>query len=92
MTAFLLVLATQTLDSLGSVLAISSGAGHEVWPTMAPVFAWGGMGAFLTVKLGVAAAAAAVIARVRPSLAPWVGLVGCADALSGLFAVAGGVA
>ena len=82
MTVALLILATQALDALALMLALHSG--HEANPLMAAVLAAGGVGTLLAVKLGVGALLGVGVARVRPALAPWFGLVGCAGALSAL--------
>jgi hypothetical protein len=81
-TAFLLVFATQALDALGLMLAL--GKGHEANPLMSAILAAGGIGALLAVKLGVGALIAVGVAAIRPGLAPWFGLIGCAGALSAL--------
>ena len=86
MTAFAVVFATQALDALGIVLAL--GHGREGNPLMAAVLAAGGLGALVAVKLGAGAVIAVGVARVKPSLAPWFGLVGCFGCLSALLAVA----
>ena len=87
MTAFLLVLATQALDALGLMLAL--GKGHEANPLMAGIIAAAGIGGLVVVKLGMGALIGVGVARVRPSMAPAFGLVGCVGCLSALFVVVG---
>ena len=86
MTAFLLILATQTLDSLGLLAALPYG--HELNPLFTALGLWPLLAAKMIVATGVGIA----VARRVPSGAPLIGLVGCAGCLSALFAVAGGVA
>jgi len=87
MTARVLVLATQTLDSLGLLAALSHG-GVELNPLFAALGLWPLLAAKMIVAVGVGIA----VARRVPSGAPLIGLVGCVGCLSELFAVAGGVA
>ena len=86
MTAFFLVVATQTLDSLGLLAALPHGT--EINPLFAALGLWPLLAAKMLFAVGVGIA----VARRVPSGAPLIGLVGCAGCLSELFAVAGGVA
>ena len=86
MTAFLLVIATQSLDSLGLLAALPFG--HELNPLYAALGLW----PLLAAKMLVAVGVGIVAARRVPSGAPLIGLVGCAGCLTELFAVAGGIA
>ena len=87
MTAFLLVLATQSLDSLGLLAALPHG-GVELNPLFAALGLW----PLLAAKMLTAVGVGIVAARRVPSGAPLIGLVGCAGCLTELFAVAGGIA
>ena len=87
LVAFALILSTQALDALGLMLAL--GKGHEANPLMATVLAAGGLSTLVAVKLGVGALIGVGVARVRPSMAPAFGLVGCVGCLSALLAVKG---
>ena len=86
MTAFLIVIATQSLDSLGLLAALPFGT--EANPLLAVLGLWPLLAAKMLVAVGVGIA----VARRVPSGAPLIGLVGCAGCLTELFAVAGGIA
>ena len=86
MTAFLIVIATQSLDSLGLLVALPYG--HELNPLLVALGLW----PLLAAKMLVAVGVGIVAARRVPSGAPLIGLVGCAGCLTELFAVAGGIA
>ena len=81
MTAFLLIVATQTLDTLGLLAALPYG--HELNPLYAALGLWPLLAAKMLVAVGVGIA----VARRVPSGAPLIGLVGCVGCLSELFAV-----
>ena len=83
-TAFLLVLATQSLDSLGLLAALPFG--HEINPLFAALGLWPLLAAKMLVAVGVGIA----VARRVPSGAPLIGLVGCAGCLTELYAIVGG--
>ena len=84
MTAFLIVIAAQALDSLGLLAALPYG--HE----LNPLFAVFGLWPLVAAKMLVAVGVGIIVARRVPSGAPLIGLVGCVGCLSELCAVAGG--
>ena len=85
-TAFLLILAPQFLDSLGLLAALPYGT------ELNPLYAILGLWPLLAAKMLVAVGVGIAVARRVPSGAPLIGLVGCAGCLTELFAVAGGIA